>query len=253
MVSPSPVAVTVYKGMAVAVAERIADSHIAAAVHGPVDNRVGGISARKREMLYNCVQSCDDLSEEEREELLTLLVMYEDALADKDEELGRTAVVQHSIVTGDAPPIKQPSRPIPVARQHEVHKLLDEMLQKDVIQPSASPWGSPVVLVQKKDGTMRFCIDYRQLNAVTRKDAYPLPRIDKTLEALGGLKWFSTLDLLSGYWQVEMSKQDRLKTAFSTRVEFKVMPFGLCDAPATFQRLMDMVLVGVKWSRCLVT
>ena len=244
MVNPSPVAVTVYKGMAVAVAERIADSHIAAAAHGPVDNRVGGISARKREMLYNCVQSRDDLSEEE---LLTLLLMYEDVLADKDEELGRTAVVQHSIVTGDAPPIKQPSRPIPVARQHEICKLLDEMLQKDVIQPSASPWASPVVLVQKKDGTMRFCIDYRKLNAVTRKDAYPLPRIDETLEALGGSKWFSTL--------VEVSEQDRLKTAFSSReglFEFKVMPFGLCNAPATFQRLMDMVLAGVKWSRCLV-
>ena len=255
MVNPSPVAVTVYKGMAVAVAERIAHSHIAAAVHGPVDNRVGGILARKREMLYNCVQSCDDLSEEEREELLTLLLMYEDVLADKDEELGRTAVVQHSIVTGDAPPIKQPSRPIPVARQHEVHKSLDEMIQKDVIQPSASPWASPVVLVQKKDGTMGFCIDYRKLNAVTRKDAYPLPQIDETLEALGGSKWFSTLDLLSGYWQVEMSEQDRLKTAFATReglFEFKVMSFGLCNAPATFQRLMDMVLAGVKWSRCLV-
>ena len=198
-------------------------------------------------MLYNCVQSRDNLSEEEREELLTLLLMYEDVLADKDEELGRTPVVQHSIVTGDAPPIKQPSRPIPVARQHEVCKLLDEMLQKDVIQPSASPWASPVVLVQKKDGTMRFCIDYRKLNAVTRKDAYPLPQIDETLEALGGSKWFSTL--------VEVSEQDRLKTAFSTReglFEFKVMPFGLCNAPATFQRLMDMVLAGVKWSKCLV-
>eukprot|EP00731_Ephydatia_muelleri_P006361 Em0003g609a len=151
--------------------------------------------------------------------------MYEDVLADKDEELGRTAVVQHSIVMGDAPPIKQPSRPIPVARQHEVRKLLDEILQKDVIQPSASPWASPVVLVQKKDGTMWFCIDYRKLNAVTRKDAYPLPRIDETLEALGGSKWFSTLDLLSGYWQVEVSEQDRLKTAFSTReglFEFKM-------------------------------
>ena len=130
-----------------------------------------------------------------------------------------------------------------MARQHEVCKLLDEMLQKDVIQPSASPWASPVVLVQKKDGTMRFCIDYRKLNAVTRKDAYPLPRIDETLEALGGSKWFSTL--------VEVSEQDRLKTAFSTReglFELKVMPFGLCNAPATFQRLMDMVLAGVKWS-----
>ena len=90
MVNPSPVAVTVYKGMVVVRAERIEDSHIAATVHGPVDNRVvGGISAQKREMLYNCVQRCDDLSEEEREELLTLLLMYEDVLADKDEELGR--------------------------------------------------------------------------------------------------------------------------------------------------------------------
>ena len=168
---------------------------------------------------------------EEREELLTFLLMYEDVLADKDEELGRTAVVQHFIATGDAPPIKQPSRSIPVARQHEVRKLLYEMLQKDVIQPSASPWASPVVFVQKKGGTMRFCIDYRKLNSVTRKDAYPLPRIDETLEALGGSKWFSTLDLLSGYWQVEVSEQDRPKTAFSTREglsEFKVMPFGLC-------------------------
>ena len=81
--------------------------------------------------------------------------------------------------------------------------MLDEMLQKDIIQPSASPWASPVVLVQKKDGTIRFCIDYRKLNAVTRKDAYPLSRIDETLEALGGSNWFSTLDLLSGYWQVK--------------------------------------------------
>ncbi|KAL5503667.1 hypothetical protein EMCRGX_G010652 [Ephydatia muelleri] len=93
------------------------------------------------------------------------------------------------------------------------------MLQKDIIQPSASPWASPVVLVQKKDGTIRFCIDYRKLNAVTRKDAYPQSRIDETLEALGGSNWFSTLDLLSGYWQV---------------------------------KLMDMVIAGVKWSRCLV-
>ena len=255
MVNPSSVDVTIYRGMAVAVVERISDCHIAAAVHCPVNNTVSDVSPRKKEMLYNCVQSCEDLSEQEREEMLTLLLMYEDVLADKDEELGRTALVQHSIDTGDAPPIKQQVRSIPVARQHEVRKLLDEMLQKDVIQPSASPWASPVVLVQKKDGTLRFCVDYRKLNAVTRKDAYPLPRIDETLEALGGSKWFSTLDLLSGYWQVEMNEQDRSKTAFSTReglFEFKVMPFGLCNAPATFQRLMDMVLAGVKWSRCLV-
>ena len=131
-------------------------------------------------------------------------------------------------------------------------RLLDEMLRKDVITPSKSPWASPVVLVRKKDG---FCVDYRKVNAVTRKDAYPLPRIDVTLDTLAGSKWFSTLDLISGYWQVEVDPDDQEKTSFCTPdglFEFKVMPFGLCNAPATFQRLMDMVLAGVQWSNCLV-
>ena len=129
------------------------------------------------------------------------------------------------------------------------------MLSKGIIQPSSSPWASPVVLVRKKDGSTRFCIDYRKVNAVTRKDAYPLPRVDDTLDTLAGAKWFTTLDLLSGYWQVEVEPSDKQKTAFCTPeglYEFNVMPFGLCNAPATFQRLMDMVLAGIQWSSCLV-
>ena len=129
------------------------------------------------------------------------------------------------------------------------------MLDQGVIQPSSSPWASPVVLAKKKDGSLRFCVDYRKLNAVTRKDAYALPRIDDTLDALAGSKWFSTLDLASGYWQVEMHPDDREMTAFSTAdglFEFNVMPFGLCNAPATFQRLMDLILAGLQWSACLV-
>ena len=108
------------------------------------------------------------------------------------------------------------------------------MLARNVIQPSTSPWASPIVIVRKKDGSARFCVDYRSLNAVTRKDAYPLPRIDDTLDTLSGSQWFSTLDLLSGYWQVEMAEGDREKTAFATQsglFEFKVMPFGLCNDP----------------------
>ena len=124
--------------------------------------------------------------------------------------------LHHAIHTGYAPPIRQPVRRIPPFRRQEVQKLLGEMLAKDVIQRSTSPWASPIVLVKKKDGPTRFCVDYLKLNEVTRKDAYPLPRIDATLDTLVGSRWFSTLDLLSGYWQVEVAERDQPKTAFCT-------------------------------------
>ena len=115
--------------------------------------------------------------------------------------------------------------------------------------------GFPIVIVPKKDGSIQLCIDYCKVNEITRKDAYPIPRVDDTLDTLVGAKWFSTLDLKSGYWQVEVHKDDREKTAFCTHeglFQFNVMAFGLCNAPATFQRLMDMVLKGLLWNNCLV-
>ena len=129
------------------------------------------------------------------------------------------------------------------------------MLERGVIEPSASPWASTVVLVQKKDGSTKFSIDYRKVNDATKKDAYPLPRIDATLDTLNGSQQFTTLDLLSSYWQVKVCEADHPKTAFCTTewlFQFRVMPFGLCNAPATFQRLMDLVLAGLQWSECLV-
>ena len=120
--------------------------------------------------------------------------------------------------------------------------MLDGMLEQDVIEPSSSPWSSPVVLVRNKGGTYCFFVDYRQLNRLTKKDAHPLPRIDDTLDSLQGSCWFSTLDLASGYWQVEVDPAHKEKTAFTTPFglhQFKVMPFGLCNVPSTFQRLME--------------
>ena len=161
----------------------------------------------------------------------------------------------HSIPTGDATPIKQPPRRVPHALRPVIDQQVQKMIESGVIQPSVSPWSSPVVLVRKKDGGFRFCVDYRRVNSVTVKDSFPLPRVDETLDVLSGAKIFSALDLASGYWQVPVEPADVPKTAFSTSrglFDFTVMPFGLTNAPATFQRLMDRVLSGLNWEQCLV-
>ena len=214
------------------------------------------MSREKEHLLWEMAVKCSPgLSEGEQNQFYQLLLSYSDIFADTGSDVGRTNKLKHIIFTGDTQPIRQPARRVPPHRKAEVSKLLQEMLEKDIIERSNSPWASPVVLVRKKDGSTRFCVDYRKLNSVTRKDAYPLPRIDDTLDTLHGSKWFSTLDLASGYWQVEMAKEDQHRTAFCTHeglFEFKVMPFGLCNAPATFQRLMDLILAGLQWSNCLV-
>ena len=132
---------------------------------------------------------------------------------------------------------------------------VQQMLSSGVIRPSNSPWASPVAMVKKKDGSLLFCVDFRQLNAATVKDTHPIPCIDDLLNSLHGARWFSTLDLESGYWQVPIQERDKEKTAFCTSssqlFEFNQVPFGLCNAPATFSRLMDRVLAGLHWETCL--
>ena len=113
-----------------------------------------------------------------------------------------------------------------------------KMLEQGIVKPSGSPWASPVVLVAKKDSSMRFCVDYCRLNSITRMDTYPLPQVDDSLDLLSQTSHFSTLDLASGYWQVGMEASSQSKTAFcahSGLYEFTVMPFGLCNAPTTFK------------------
>lgn len=129
------------------------------------------------------------------------------------------------------------------------------MLDNGIIEPSKSAWSSAIVLVPKKDGSTRFCVDYRKLNEVTIKDAYPLPRVDDCLDSLANSKWFSSMDLNSGFWQVGMAEDHKEKTAFSTSLglfHFKVMPFGLCNSPSTLSRLLEDVLRGLQWEECLL-
>jgi transposase InsO family protein len=196
-----------------------------------------------------------ELNDQVAEQLKSLLKKYSKLFACSDADLGRTTLVQHDIDTGMSPPIRQPPRRVPGGQLVEFEAEIDRMLRAGVIEPGQSPWASPVVLVRKKDGSVRFCVDYRRLNAATCFDAYPLPRIDETLEALGGTRYFSTLDLISGYWQVGLTEEARKKSAFITRnglFLWNVMPFGLCNAPATFERLMETVLRGLQWRQCLV-
>ncbi|BHF81940.1 hypothetical protein SprV_0802507500 [Sparganum proliferum] len=188
-------------------------------------------------------------------QLSDLLASFSDLFSWSTDTLGRTRLVQHTIDTGDAKPIWQPPRRIPVRYRDEVDKLLDELLQAKIIQPSSSPRASPIALVPKKDGSLRLCVDYRRLNAVTVRDSFPLPRLDDTIDALGQAAWFSILDLKSGYWQVEIHPNDRHKTTFTVPqglFEFQTLPFGLCNAAATFQRLMYRVLRHLIPYKCLV-
>ena len=197
----------------------------------------------------------DKLSAEEGEQLQAAIYEFSDVFAVDDTELGCTDLVQHSIDTGNHPPIRQQPYRTPVVRRQKMNEMVSDMREQGVVQPSSSPWASPVVLVPKKDGTLRFCIDYRRLNSITRKDVYPLPRVDDILIALGESKYFSSLDLASGYWQIELDKDARKKSAFTTYnglYEFIRMPFGLCNAPATFQRLMQRVLAGLEYKSCFI-
>lgn len=252
----SPDRITVGKGTRVASAYALDGTSVVVAGVDSNSPTQCEVSDAKQQRLWQAVESAaEKLTQTEQEQLYAVLLNYADVFADDAGDLGKTDKLHYTINTGNALPIRQPARRIPAAQREEVRKLLKEMEEKRIIQPSKSPWASPVVLVKKKDGFTRFCVDYRRLNSVMHKDAYPLPRIDDTLQSLSGSKWFSTTDLLSGYWQVDIAENDREKTAFITHnglFEFNVMPFGLCNAPATFQRLMNLALSGMLWSECLV-
>ena len=197
-----------------------------------------------------------NLTTEQLCELKETLRKWESVFSKDDLDLGHTSAVKHKIVLTDEHPFKQHFRRIPPAMFKELQEHFRQMLDSGVIRESHSPWASNIVPVRKKDGKIRFCIDFRQLNERTVKDAYAIPRMEDTLDLLHGKSWFSCIDLKSGYWQVEMDEQDKACTAFTVGplglYECNRLPFGLTNAPATFQRLMEHVLGDLNMTIALV-
>ena len=157
-------------------------------------------------------------------------------------------MIEHAIETGSPQPMRLPPFRLPHAYCQAVKDELEEMISSEIIEPAASEWSVPIVLVKKGDGSLRLCVDYRQLNQVSVSDAYPMPRVDDLIDRVGKSTYISTLDLTRGYWQVPVAPKGQPKTAFPTPFglyQFNTMPFGLKGAPATFQRLMDHVIHGL--------
>ena len=181
---------------------------------------------------------------------------YHHIFAVEDLELGHTNLVKHEIKLTNYVPFKERYRRIPPHQYEEVRKHLDEMLRIGAIRKSNSPWASAVVLVRKKDGALRFCIDLRKLNERTVKDVYSLPRIEDSLDVLNGSCIFTSIDLKSGYWQVELDEKSIPLTAFTVGplgfYECVRMPFGLTNTPATFQRLMESCLSNLHLNWCII-
>ena len=185
----------------------------------------------------------------------TLITAYADVFNSSTQVPTRTAQFRAHIETGSARPISSAPYRVSPAERKVIDKEIDTMLRAGVVRPSRSPWGAPVVLVPKKDGSIRFCVDYRKLNRVTKVETYPLPRIDEALRAFQGATCFSVMDMQSGYWQVPLSDESIPKTAFVTHkglYEYVVLPFGPVNAPGHFQRMMDEVIGGLKWTSVLV-
>ncbi|MCG7882618.1 MAG: reverse transcriptase, partial [Candidatus Thiodiazotropha endolucinida] len=190
-----------------------------------------------------------EVPDRHRVSMLEFLEQHHDLFAVKDSELGHTDTVKMKLDTGNHPPIKLRPYRTPIHNREVIDKAVDEMLDANIIQRSKSPWSFPVVIVDKKDGSKRFCVDFRKLNQITKPNSYPLPLIDDILALLGKAKFFTSLDLKSGYWQVLMNEADKEKTAFACHrglFEFNVMPFGLSSAPAVFQQMMAIVLQGLS-------
>ena len=202
------------------------------------------------DMLGKLDEALNYLPEGQRKDVTSLLNEYEEVCKDKP---GCTPLAVHDVDVGDASPIKQHPYRLNPSKLAKVREEVQFMLDNDIIEPSQSSWSSPIVMVPKPDGSQRFCIDYRKVNAVSKTDSFPIPRLEDCIDRVGNSAFVSKIDLLKGYWQVPMTDRAKEISAFATPdglFQCKVMPFGMKNAPATFQRLTNQVIAGLD--HCVV-
>ena len=232
----------------------VATAHLVQGVTQPPGRDQGQQSLGGEQTTHVKVELSDaPLTVAQKEEVRRMLDRMSHVFARDGKDLGCANAVRHDIKLTDDQPFRSPHRRVPPAQFEEFRAAVSDLLEAGIIRESKSPYASPVVLVRKKDGTLRVCVDFRRLNAKTIRDSYPLPRITETLESLQGATWFCSLDLQSGYLQVEVTEDDKQKTAMTTPFglfEYNRMPFGLTNAPATFQRLMERCLTGLNMKTC---
>ena len=195
---------------------------------------------------YRDVSIPDQLTDEQKKEVKELLAKYPDVLTSIP---GKTELLEHDIKLSTAEPVRSKGYPLPYKTREIMESEIDEMIELGVIEPSISPYSSPIVLVPKKDGSVRFCIDFRKLNKATEFNAEPMPNMEEVITRMSGHRFYSQMDLCKGYWQLGLSKRSRQYTAFETPrglFQFKTMPFGLVNAGASFCRLIRIVLQGLR-------
>ncbi len=206
-------------------------------------------------VLGGCIDVGQEITMDQSHRLASMLNEFVDILAFDPKVIGTCNVIQHKINTGDSPPVHLNPYIYAAPRREEINRQVRELIEAGIVVPSNSPWSSPVVLVDKKDGTKRMCVDMRRVNSLTKSDVYPLPSISIALSSMQGARFFTSLDLNSGYHQISIEEGSREKTAFITQdglFEYRKMSFGLKTAPSCFARAMDIVLSGLKWSSVLV-
>nr|XP_040058772.1 uncharacterized protein LOC120834693 isoform X2 [Gasterosteus aculeatus aculeatus] len=210
--------------------------------HAPDSVPMAALTTETQDRVPSQVPLGPHLSPTHRQDMVELTGQFKDVFSDMP---GRTTVINHDIITEPGKKVRLRPYRIPEAKRETIKEEVRRMLEMGVIEESHSAWSSPIVLTPKPDGSERFCNDFRKLNEISKFDAYPMPRVDELIERLGPARFVSTLDLTKGYWQVPLTETAKEKTAFATPeglYHYRVLPFGVHGAPATFQRMMDQVL-----------